>query len=80
MSRRSRRGFAILAAVLVLLALSAVLAFRTAVGRPSENPEDLSPLSPGARALVEAAVAEFRANPAIDFPRVPEARHARDRK
>jgi len=66
MSRRWRRILLVSSLVLLVLALGAVLAFRLAVGRPSATPEDLSPLSPGARALVEASVAEFRANPAVD--------------
>lgn len=66
MSRRSRRWSILAALTVVLLGLGAVVSFRTAVGRPSDSPEDLSALTPGARALVEAAVAEFRADPAVD--------------
>lgn len=65
MSRRSRWS-AVLLLSLVLLGFATVLSFHTAVGRPSDSPEDLSRLSPGARALVESAVADFRADPAVD--------------
>lgn len=66
MSRRARRWIVALAAVVVLVPLGAVVALRVAVGSPSDRPEDLSVLSPGARALVEAAIADFRADPAFD--------------
>lgn len=66
MGRRTRTGLVVAAAAVLALAWGAVFAFQTAVGRPSEAPEDLSPLSPGARALVEAAVADFRIDRAVD--------------
>lgn len=66
MSRRARRWIAVAVLSPVLLACAAALAFEVAVGRPSDAPEDLSPLSPGARALVAAAIADFRADPALD--------------
>lgn len=66
MSRRARRLIAACAALIVLVPLAAVVAFDHLVGRASDRPEDLSVLSPEARALVDAAIADFRADPAID--------------
>lgn len=66
MSRRTRRWIVASIAVVAALVLAAWAAFEIAVGRASDTPEDLSPLSPGARALVESAVAEFRERPAFD--------------
>jgi predicted TIM-barrel fold metal-dependent hydrolase len=66
MSRRARRWIAGLLAGAVCVVLAAVAAFEIAVGRASDAPEDLSGLSPGARALVESAIADFRVDPAFD--------------
>ncbi len=52
--------------MLVLVGIGAFLAFDRAVGRPADPPADVSTLSPGARALVEAALRDFRGNPAFD--------------
>ncbi|MCY2961203.1 MAG: amidohydrolase family protein [Planctomycetota bacterium] len=65
MSRRFRWSLALIG-TLLLLGSAAVLAFRVAVGSPSDTPEDLAPLSPGARTLVESALSDFRADPAVD--------------
>jgi predicted TIM-barrel fold metal-dependent hydrolase len=65
-SRPIRRSLLVLVAVLVVLAVAAPLAFRIAVGSPADPPRDAATLSPAARALVDAALADFRSDPAFD--------------
>jgi len=66
MSRRLRLTAIWIVSVVAVLAIAAVVAFHVLVGKPSHAPEDLGLLSPGARALVESAVADFREQPAFD--------------
>ncbi|MBL8863133.1 MAG: amidohydrolase [Planctomycetes bacterium] len=66
MPRAVRRVLLVLAAAGLALALAAWAVFEVAVGRSSPDPSDLSGLSPGALALVEAATREFRDDPAFD--------------
>lgn len=54
------------AATLIVLVLAVALVFDRAVGRPADPPADAATLSEGAQALVEAAVRDFRGDPALD--------------
>ncbi len=66
MSRRVRLVATWTVSVVAVLVIGAVVVFHVLVGKPAHGPEDLGVLSPGARALVESAVAEFRGAPAFD--------------
>jgi predicted TIM-barrel fold metal-dependent hydrolase len=66
MSRRLRLALIWTASVLAVLAAGAVVAFHVLVGKPAHAPQEVDVLSPGARALIESAVAEFRGDPAFD--------------
>ncbi len=66
MRSRARRFLYVALGSVAALVGGAWFAFESAIGRPGTSPEDLSVLSPRARAIVEAAVAEFRTDPAFD--------------